>query len=104
MGVMCFLIWALAGFSDIAWSRDVSIPASPQLGSEAQQADSLAAPIPAKPAPPTYKRAIVDGDQAPMTLLYAIIRSPKSSEIIRGPRERSARRHRINTFSAAWSL
>jgi hypothetical protein len=38
-----------------------------------------------------------------MTLLHAIIVSPKSSEIIQAPRERPSRaRLRIDTFSAAW--
>lgn len=103
LGTVCFLIWALVGISATAWSCD-GAAASPGYQADNQQADSLATPAPTKPEALTYRRAIVDGDREPMTLLFAIIRSPKSSEIIQAPRERLARRQRVDAFSAAWRI
>jgi hypothetical protein len=105
LGIVCVLLWALVGVSATAWSCD-GAATSPtyKAASDTQQPDSLSTPAPTKPDALTCKRAIVDGDRQPMTLLFAIIRSPKSSEIIQAPRERPARRHRVDPFSAAWRI
>jgi hypothetical protein len=91
IGVLCFLVWALAGTSGTAWSSE-----------ESTSSDSLAAPV-KNPEAMTHRRAIVDDPGGPMILLHAIIVSPKWSEVIQAPRERPMRaRSRIDTFSAAW--
>jgi hypothetical protein len=103
IGVLCFLVWALAGISGTAWSCDGSTSKESNLGLSAT-ADSLVTPAPAKPRGLTHRRAIVDDRGGPMVLLHAIIVSPKWSEVIQAPRERPMRvRSRIGTFSAAWS-
>lgn len=94
IGVLCVLVWGLAGLSGTAWSCN--------LAAGSMTEDSLVTPV-GKPAPLTHRRAIVDDRVGPMILLHAIIVSPKWSEIIQAPRVRlTPPRHRIDTFSAAW--
>ncbi len=90
IGVLCFLVWALAGTSGTAWSCEGGISSKV---TPAKKPDAL-----------THRRAIVDDRGGPMILLHAIIVSPKWSEVIQAPRERPMRaRSRIDTFSAAWN-